>query len=307
MESEKIYQLGKIHQEKGALLEPVDPPPANVQFAFRSNTDPEFALSLPCRVLSFARYTFDKAFSLKTGKADVYAVLYVYEGALSVRYRHKAFRVGRHEAVFLHLSELPEIRQEEGKLDVLILHVSGYLSMAYYQILHAGGPKPIAIRDRKELDSLFSKMQYYMQYPTNLNHMLLLHAISGLFTALYMEEYGHAVRDGVTGYPKWFTDAVAYLEENYSQEINIQEFVRRLPVSESQFFKQFKAYAGESPYQYLVGVRLNHAERLLTATQFQVKYIAAAVGFASTNHFIRQFKKKTGLTPVEFRRRQRGI
>ena len=280
MESEKIYQLGKIRQEKGTQRDIVQSPPAKIHFSFESKANPEFTISLPCRILSFARYEFEKGFSLKTGELDVYAVLYVYSGALTVRCRNKSFRVGGHEVIFLHLNEPMEIKQEEEKLDILIFRVGGYLSMAYHQILYAGGMEPIAVRSREEWDGLISKIQYYMQYPTNLNHILLVHVMSGLFTILYRDRYAVAEQNGVASPPQWFTDAVSYFEENYSLKINIREFASRLHVSESQFFKQFKAYTGESPYQYLTGIRLNHAEQLLTATQFQVKFIAAAVGFA---------------------------
>ena len=122
-----------------------------------------------------------RVFPFEDRELDVYAVLYVYSGALTVRCRNKFFSRGRgHEVIFLHLNEPMEIKQEEGKAGHPHLSCRGYLSMAY-QILYAGGMEPIAVRSREEWDGLISKIQYYMQYPTNLNHILLVHVMSRAF------------------------------------------------------------------------------------------------------------------------------
>jgi transcriptional regulator GlxA family with amidase domain len=57
--------------------------------------------------------------------------------------------------------------------------------------------------------------------------------------------------------------------------------------------------------EYVNGVRVKEAERLLKKTNMSIIEIAEAVGFKSTTHFGRTFKGTLGISPIEYRRRRR--
>ncbi|MDP9414909.1 MAG: helix-turn-helix domain-containing protein [Pseudomonadota bacterium] len=72
-------------------------------------------------------------------------------------------------------------------------------------------------------------------------------------------------------------------------------------MSRSRFAHHFTETYGTSPVYYLQSVRLNRAARLLRSSTMPVKWIAAAVGFASRSHFSRTFREEFGLDPTAFR------
>lgn len=58
----------------------------------------------------------------------------------------------------------------------------------------------------------------------------------------------------------------------------------------------------KSPLQYLNSVRIEKAKDLLLHSDEKIGVIGQIVGIENTNHFIRIFKEKTGVTPLTYRR-----
>jgi AraC family transcriptional regulator len=66
----------------------------------------------------------------------------------------------------------------------------------------------------------------------------------------------------------------------------------------SQFRAAFRDATGLAPYQYRLQARINHAKDLLRGTDLLAKEIAATCGFSDPYQFSRQFRHKTGFSPI---------
>ena len=64
---------------------------------------------------------------------------------------------------------------------------------------------------------------------------------------------------------------------------------------------------GQTFIQLLTTVRMENAEQLLRDTAIPVSDIAAAVGYESSEHFIRTFRKYVGMTPSGYRQKKRAL
>lgn len=73
--------------------------------------------------------------------------------------------------------------------------------------------------------------------------------------------------------------------------------------SRYHFVRAFKATYGESPGQYLSRRRIERAEELLRSANLTVTEICMMVGFTSLGTFSARFKKQTGTSPSDYRRR----
>jgi len=91
------------------------------------------------------------------------------------------------------------------------------------------------------------------------------------------------------------------LENNYHEDIVIDEICKELYVSTYYLTRNFTKYIGVSPKQYLMHIRLNNAGKLLKNTAVPISEIAEKSGFQSTSNFIAYFKKYFGVTPKKFR------
>ncbi len=83
----------------------------------------------------------------------------------------------------------------------------------------------------------------------------------------------------------------------------IDEMADYTELSIPHFQKLFKTQTGTPPMNYLCELRLEKARQLLEDSHHRINQIGIAVGMLNDSHFTRDFKKKFGITPTEYRRR----
>jgi AraC-like DNA-binding protein len=83
------------------------------------------------------------------------------------------------------------------------------------------------------------------------------------------------------------------------------DLARVLGYQSDYFSRLFCSTYGLSPRAWLVGERMRAACRLLREGDLAVGAVAEQLGYASTSHFCRQFRKLLGLTPQGYRRQER--
>ncbi|MCM1335479.1 MAG: AraC family transcriptional regulator [Eubacterium sp.] len=86
-----------------------------------------------------------------------------------------------------------------------------------------------------------------------------------------------------------------------AKPIRIADLAERLNLSEPYFQALYKAQFGVSCYEDILRARLKTAKYYLETTALSIKEVAALCGYENAEHFMRQFKKRTGRTPSEFR------
>ena len=96
--------------------------------------------------------------------------------------------------------------------------------------------------------------------------------------------------------------ATAYFHEHYNENINIEEYVESICLSNSSFFRKFKLYTGMTPLQYLLDIRLSNAKKLLETTDYSINEIALIVGYENALYFSRLFHKHICMSPKEYRK-----
>ena len=101
--------------------------------------------------------------------------------------------------------------------------------------------------------------------------------------------------------PSYLRKVRTYLEDNYSEYISLDALEALFGVSKYRIVHEFKKFYLVSPIQFLNNRRMEVAKHLLESTDLYVHEIGSRVGIDNTNHFITLFKKKTGLTPAEYR------
>ena len=126
-----------------------------------------------------------------------------------------------------------------------------------------------------------------------------------LFLADMIREYqtSHAAGQPFGEYhqQEYVDYAVAYIEQNYHKDIKVNDMCSYIGITRSYLTKIFKQVLHVSPYEYLLGVRMNKASLLLQTTALPVKQIAEMVGYKDALVFSKAFKQKIGSSPKVFR------
>ncbi len=94
---------------------------------------------------------------------------------------------------------------------------------------------------------------------------------------------------------------VSYTREHFSERITIGMAASVCSLSESRFMNFFREQTGMSYIRYLNDFRLESGAEELLSEKKPVTEIALDNGFENISYFIRAFKKKFGVTPLEYR------
>ena len=96
--------------------------------------------------------------------------------------------------------------------------------------------------------------------------------------------------------------AVQHIENNYFRPIDIHTLAAQFGFSRAYFSTLFVKRTGETPYDYLTKVRIERAKEYLEQGRHSVEEIAYSVGFSSLQRFSEAFKKRTGYSPLQYRK-----
>lgn len=83
---------------------------------------------------------------------------------------------------------------------------------------------------------------------------------------------------------------------------NVAALAQEMHLSRAHFSRLFKKTTGQSPLDFLVETRLSRARHLLRETPLSIGEIAERLDYADVYFFSRQFKQKTGVSPLAYRR-----
>jgi len=95
--------------------------------------------------------------------------------------------------------------------------------------------------------------------------------------------------------------AKVIMRESVYKNMFAEDISKMLNISYSGFRRAFKEFTGTSPSKYMMELKLNEAKLLLSTSIQSVKNISYSLNFENPEYFSVFFKKRTGITPVEYR------
>jgi AraC-like DNA-binding protein len=95
------------------------------------------------------------------------------------------------------------------------------------------------------------------------------------------------------------------LAENFDKNITIPQLARQTGINEAKLKEGFRELYGQSIHSYLQQLRLEKAQELLLTTRMTVTDITYEIGYSHVTHFTTLFRKEIGLTPTEWRKKNK--
>ena len=100
--------------------------------------------------------------------------------------------------------------------------------------------------------------------------------------------------------------ALRFIRQHATEQIDVTRVARETALSRSVLERRMKALIGRSPGEEINRIRFAAVEQLLTQTDLTLDAIAARCGFTHPQYMAEAFRKRSGMTPGEFRR-QRAV
>lgn len=123
-------------------------------------------------------------------------------------------------------------------------------------------------------------------------------------------EWEHPASPSAVQYAKAIAEAIKsrfnpYVSDELQQEqLKIEDIVSTLGISPGYGLEVFRQVYGMSPRRYLSELKLHEAKVLIQHSQWPLREVAAKLGYAHLSHFSRQFKRWTGMSPIQYRQRK---
>jgi AraC-like DNA-binding protein len=92
---------------------------------------------------------------------------------------------------------------------------------------------------------------------------------------------------------------------HHGQGINVGSLAEEMKLSSKQFTQLFIKYNQTTPHQFIIKTRINHAKYLLEETQLPIGLVADELGYKDSFCFSKQFRNKVGLSPTDYRAKQK--
>lgn len=99
--------------------------------------------------------------------------------------------------------------------------------------------------------------------------------------------------------------AITYIQTHFSEEINNETIAEELHYNSSYLSRIFKKHTGKTLHGFLLEQRLENAKEKLLQEDCRICEAALSSGFSDMPHFSKIFKKHVGLSPIEYRQRNR--
>jgi AraC-like DNA-binding protein len=123
---------------------------------------------------------------------------------------------------------------------------------------------------------------------------VLMQALDDFIEGIYKQGYGR-------GHPR-VNQALDYIQRHFTAAISLRDVARDSGLSAFRIAHLVRAHTGKSVLQWILAQRVKHAQFLLESSSKSGAEIAYESGFGDQSAFIKQFRRRVGLTPARWRR-----
>lgn len=106
-------------------------------------------------------------------------------------------------------------------------------------------------------------------------------------------------------YDSFINKAIDFIDTHLHEDLSVGALCNKFHISKNYLYKAFSNNLGSSVNEYIATQRLKRAKEMLTICDEPVYIVAEKVGIYNYTYFCRWFKKRTGISPNEYRKSSR--
>jgi AraC-like DNA-binding protein len=259
------------------------------------HTESEFAKNALYYVIIAGDYFCKEDYGVERESFNSYLILLIHKGKMKIKYRNREFIATENTYVFLNCY-YPHAYLAEEEVHFEYFHFDGSSSAKYFDFLFNKYGCVFPIENNIVLRKYMHQVVQMTKSDIKDEHFIsmVIHKI------LY--ELTHITSTSEKMVDLQIRQVISFIENHFYEEITLEELAENMNLSVYYFARIFKRHTGTSPYQYILDYRIHHAKKLLQTTDDSIETIAFASGFNSLSHFVTAFKKRSNLTPKQFRK-----
>lgn len=254
-------------------------------------------LSEDCHPLAFGYYPEAQGHQMRRRHHANYLLIYCVKGRgkLSISSGHRDVTAG--DLIILPAG-MPHAysASADDPWSVYWVHFDGRLAQTYSDFLAIEQPivsigkLPSLIAEFESLLAL--RHSSYVLTPFVHGSNLLKSLLTGLAVNIARTRQGGGMD---------LTVLAGLMQRRLSGELDLEDLAKVAHLSKFHFIRRFRQLTGNTPIQYFIHLKMQHACRLLDSSEDPIKRIAAAVGYEDPYYFSRIFKRVIGVSPQHYR------
>lgn len=204
----------------------------------------------------------------------------------------------RHDTVLLknQILNLLRFAQQEQYLTI------SYMRMLIHCFLQACS---IACYEQKmKLEDLFDENYTYEQMLGSWASVEELNRGVDKVLRKYVELSADEGEENISSPKERVQEILVYLDEHMDQMLSRREAAKYVFLNEDYFSRIFRKETGMGYKEYVLKQKVEYAKKLLKNTDMPIVIVASKVGYENYTNFTQMFRKMTGVTPTEYRKRE---
>ena len=190
----------------------------------------------------------------------------------------------------------------EGQWQYFWITFSGKNADIYLNRANLSKEQPVfSIEDTEGFQTHFRDLFHSISHSKSMD----LKALSAFYRLMSMIIDGNAVEykndDHITQQDYYLNQGIEFIQTNYTRHLQIEEIANYVSVDRKYLYQIFKNKLKQSPKQYLIDLRMKRAIDLLKSSDISIRQVANSIGYSDPFLFSKMFKKKTGLSPTDYR------
>ena len=232
----------------------------------------------------------------------------VFEGTLAFFINEEEYPLGSGEFILLNSNEIHSISSPEANRTIVLqipMNVLRNVETGEGLILFTHSPKR---QDSKIMELIGSMYQELQERGSEYEWKVQSDFFMLVYLLLTKYRKREILPEEIRHYRKLnrLSTITGYIRENYTKELSLEMVADRFGCSPSYLSRMFRKYAQTNYKTYLQNVRIEYGFQELANTDHTIGEIALNNGFPNQKAFTREFKKKYGILPSEYRRGQKN-
>ncbi len=157
-----------------------------------------------------------------------------------------------------------------------------------------------------EVSELMLQLPYLKSFERMLHFLNLMNIIGRSSTNIELASREY-IKKRFNNVNKRIADIHEYLMKNYREEVDLKNLAGLVNMAEGSLCRFFKMKMGITLFDHLNQIRTDFACKLLMDPDLSILRICLDSGFNNCSNFNKQFKKRTGVTPSEYRKRFQSL